>query len=183
MKLPIFGGKIMLRNLFLIAAALLLASCGEMAALVSQTKTVAAPREEVFKKMFGTDGANFSDIPLVTNGGSTRLYELVVQKGDPGFAQIAPKERPDATKVKLAVAMEIPRETHIIYSVDDGAIRGGLKFTFEELAPGKTRVSFTIDELTGHDTKGLTVNTLKLHALGRDALNKLDDFEEVKEPA
>lgn len=173
----------MLRNLLLIGAALLLGSCGRMAELVSQTKTVAAPREQVFKKMFGTDGGQFDGIPLVTNGGSTRLYELVVQKGDPGFAQIAPKERPDATKVKLAVAMEIPRETHIIYSVDDGAIQAGLKFSFEELTPGQTRVSFTIDELTGHDTEGLTVNTLKLHALGRDALNKLDDFEEVKEPA
>ena len=171
-----------MRNLLLIGAALLLGSCGRMAELVSQTKTVAAPREQVFKKMFGTDGSQFDGIPLVTNGGSTRLYELVVQKGDPGFAQIAPKERPDATKVKLAVAMEIPRETHITYSVDDGAVQVGLKFTFEELAPDKTRVAFTIDDLTGHDTEGLAVNTVKLHALAREALDKLDDFEEVKEP-
>lgn len=173
----------MLRNLFLIAAALLLASCGEMAALVSQTRTVAAPREEVFKKMFGTDGANFSEIPLVTNGGSTRLYEMVAQKGDPGFEGLIPKERPDAQKIKFAVAMDIPRETHITYSVDDGAIQVGLKFTFEELAPDRTRVAFTIDDLTGHNTEGLAVNTIKLHALAREALDKLDDFEEVKEGA
>lgn len=173
----------MLRNLFLIVSALLLASCGQMTELISQTKTVAAPREEVFKKMFGTDGANFSGIPLVTNGGSTRLYELVMQKGEPGFEKMIPDERPEATKIKFAVAMEIPRETHIIYSVDDGALQAGMKFTFEELEPGKTRVAFTIDDLTGHDAKGLTVNTVKLHALGREALSKLDDFEEVKDPA
>lgn len=171
----------MLRNLLLIAAALLLTGCGKMAELVSQTKTVAAPREEVFAKMFGKDGKSFDGIPLVTNGGSTRLYEVVVQKGQPGFEQLVPKERPDASKIKLAVSMEIPRETHIIYSVDDGALQAGLKFTFEELAPGKTRVAFTIDDLTGHDTKGLAVNTIKLHALGRDALNKLNDFDEVKD--
>ncbi len=173
----------MMRNLFLIAAALLLAGCGKMAELVSQTKTVAAPREEVFQAMFGKDGSNFKDIPLVTNGGSSRLYEMVVEKGHPAFAQLVPKERPDAYKIKLAVQMDIPRETHIIYSVDDGALQAGLKFNFEELAPGKTRVAFTIDDLTGHDTKGLTVNTIKLHALGREALNKLDDFEEVEDAA
>ena len=91
----------MLRNLFLIAAALLLASCGEMAALVSQTKTVAAPREEVFKKMFGTDGANFRDIPLVTNGGSTRLYELVAKKGDPRFRGARPHGAPRRAKDQI----------------------------------------------------------------------------------
>lgn len=37
---------------------------------------------------------------------------------------------------------------HIICSVDDGASQAGLKFHFEELAPGKTRVAFTIDDLT-----------------------------------
>ncbi len=173
----------MLRNLILIAAALLLAGCGDMAALVSQTKTVAAPREEVFKKMFGTDGANFRDIPLVTNGGSSRLYELVVQKGQPGFETLIPDERPEAQKVRFAIEMNIPRETHILYSVDDGALQTGLKFTFDELAPGTTRVAFTIDDLTGHDAKGLMVNTAKMHAIAREALDRLDDFEEVKEPA
>lgn len=43
-----------------------------MAVLVSQTKTVVAPREEIFQAMFGKDGSNFKDIPLATNGGSTR---------------------------------------------------------------------------------------------------------------
>lgn len=171
----------MLRNLFVIVAAFFLGGCGDMVELVSQTKTVAAPREEVFKKMFGTDGAMFRDIPLVTNGGSNRLYELVLERNDPRWNLLAPKERPKAQKIKLAVTMEIPRETHIVYSVDDGALQTGLKFTFEELEPGKTRVAFTIDDLTGHDAEGMAVNTVKLHALARDALNKLDDFEEVKE--
>ena len=171
----------MIRKMITIAAMLLLAGCGDMVELVSQTKTVAAPREEVFKKMFG-DGSQ-TGLPLVTNGGSTRLYEVVIEKGDPQWSQIAPKERPDAQKVRMAVAMEIPRETHILYSVDDGALMTGLKFTFEELAPGKTRVAFTIDDLTGHDTEGLTVNAVKMHAIAREALNKLDDFDEVEEPA
>src|SRR3546814_18140766 len=95
--------------------------------------------------------------PYTTLFRSTRLYELVVEKGEPGFERIAPKQRPDAYKVKIAVAMEIPREAHMIYSVDDGALATGLKFTFEELAPDRTRVAFTVDELSGHDTEGLEI--------------------------
>jgi hypothetical protein len=162
------------------AAALLLAGCGDAVRLANQTKTVAAPREAVFAKMFGDDGA-FAGLPLVTNGGSDRLYELVVEKSDPHWAQIAPRQRPDAYKVKIAVQMDIPREAHLIYSVDDGALATGLKFNFEELAPDRTRVTFTIDELTGDDTDGLAVNTGKLRGIARDALRKLDAFDAAKD--
>lgn len=172
----------MFRMIIPIAAMLLATGCGKMAELVNQTRTVAAPREQVFAKMFGNDSA-FTGLPLVTNGGSTRLYELVVQKGEPGFEQMVPDERPEAQKVKIAVAMEIPREAHLIYSVDDGALTTGLKFTFDELAPDRTRVAFAIDDLTGTETKGLAVNRSALTEIARDALGKLDDFEEVKEPA
>lgn len=170
----------MLRMMVPIAAMLLATGCGKVAELANQTRTVAAPREEVFAKMFGDDSA-FAGLPLVTNGGSTRLYELVAQKGEPGFEQLVPDERPDAYKVKVAVAMEIPREAHLIYSIDDGALATGLKFTFEELAPDRTRVAFSIDDLTGHGAKGLAVNRFALQKIARDALNKLDDFDEVKE--
>ena len=170
----------MLRSLILAAALLLTAGCGKSIELVSQTRTVAAPREQVFAKMFDDDGA-FTGLPLVTNGGSERLYELVVEKNDPLWSQVAPKERPDAYKVKIAVAMTIPREAHLIYSVDDGALATGLKFTFDELAPDRTRVAFTVDELTGHDTEGLAVNMVKLHSIARDALKKLDDFDAVED--
>ncbi|KQZ69586.1 hypothetical protein ASE06_01855 [Sphingopyxis sp. Root214] len=172
----------MLRMMVPIAAMLLATGCGKMAELANQTRTVAAPREQVFAKMFGNDSA-FTGLPLVTNGGSTRLYELVVQKGEPGFDTMIPDERPEAQKVKIAVAMEIPREAHLIYSVDDGALTTGLKFTFEELAPARTRVAFTVDELKGHDAKGLMVNRIVLEKIARDALDRLDDFEEAKEPA
>lgn len=172
----------MLRTMILIAAMLLATGCGKVAELANQTKTVAAPREEVFAKMFGDD-SDFAGLPLVTNGGSTRLYELVAEKGDPEFPKLVPDERPEAYKVKVAVAMEIPREAHLIYSVDDGALATGLKFTFEELAPDRTRVAFTIDDLTGHGAKGLAVNRFALATIARDALDKLDDFDEVKGPA
>ncbi len=172
----------MYRTMIMIAAMLLATGCGKMAELVNQTRTVAAPREQVFAKMFGNDGA-FTGLPLVTNGGSTRLYELVVQKGEPGFDTMIPDERPDAQKVKIAVAMEIPREADLIYSVDDGALTTGLKFTFDEMAPDRTKVAFTIDDLTGHGSKGLMVNRSALQKIARDALDKLDDFEAVKEPA
>ncbi len=172
----------MFRMIVPVAAMLLATGCGKMAELVDQTRTVAAPREEVFAKMFG-DGSDFTGLPLVTNGGSTRLYELVAQKGEPGFEKMVPDERPDAYKIKIAVAMEIPREAHLIYSVDDGALTTGLKFTFEELAPDRTKVAFTIDDLTGDGAKGLEVNRSALRKIARDALDKLDDFEEAKEPA
>lgn len=172
----------MLRITILIAAMLLATGCGKVAELANQTRTVAAPREEVFAKMFGDD-SDFASLPLVTNGGSTRLYELVAEKGDPEFQKLVPDERPEAYKVKIAVAMEIPREAHLIYSLDDGALATGLKFTFEELAPDRTRVAFTIDDLTGDGAKGLAVNRFALAKIARDALEKLDDFDEVKEPA
>lgn len=172
----------MLRHIVLGTALLLTSGCGKAIELVSQTRTVAAPREEVFAKMFGDEGA-FAGLPMVTNGGSTRLYELVVEKRDPLWPQIAPKERPEAYKVKIAIAMEIPREAHLTYSVDDGALSTGLKFTFDELAPDRTRVAFTTDELTGHDTEGLTVNTAKLRSIARDALQKLDGFDKVEDAA
>ena len=171
----------MLRMIIPVLAILLATGCGKVAELANQTRTVAAPREEVFAKMFG-DGSAFSGLPLVTNGGSTRLYELVAEKGDPEFAQLIPKERPDAYKVKIAVAMEIPREAHLIYSVDDGALATGLKFTFDDLAPDRTRVAFTIDELTGDDAEGLAVNRFALRNVARRALDKLNDFDEVEEP-
>lgn len=171
-----------MRTMLMIAAMLLATGCGKMAELVNQTRTVAAAREQVFAKMFGNDSV-FTGLPFVTNGGSTRLYELVVQKGEPGFDTMVPDERPDAQKIKIAVAMEIPREAHLIYSVDDGALTTGLKFTFDELAPDRTKVAFTIDDLTGHGSKGLMVNRSALQKIARDALDKLDDFEEVEEPA
>ena len=172
----------MLRMMMAMAAMLLTAGCGKMIELANQTRTVAAPREDVFARMFGDDGA-FAGLPLVTNGGSTRLYELVAEKGEPGFEELIPDKRPEAYKVKIAVAMEIPREAHLIFSVDDGALTPGLKFTFEELAADRTRVAFTIDELAGHDAKGLAVNRVVLHKIARDALEKLDDFDEAEEAA
>lgn len=172
----------MLRVIVPIAAMLLATGCGEIAELANQTRTVAAPREEVFAKMFGDD-SSFTNLPLVTNGGSTRLYERIAQKGEPGFEALVPDERPEAHKIRIAVAMEIPREAHLIYSVDDGGLSTGLKFTFEELAPDRTRVAFKIDELTGDGAKGLQVNRSVLRDIARDALGKLDDFEAVDEPA
>lgn len=176
------GGLVMIRHLILIAAMLFATGCSKVIELTNQTRTVAAPREEVFAKMFG-DGSAFGGLPLVTNGGSTRLYELVAQKGEPGFEKMVPKQRPDAYKVKIAVAMEIPREAHLIYSVDDGALSTGLKFTFEELAPDRTRVTFAVDDLTGDGADGLTVNRVALHRIARTALGRLDEFDEAKEPA
>src|SRR3546814_17019538 len=53
----IAGGYSMLRMMMAIAAMLLAAGCGKMIELANQTRTVAAPREEVFASMFGDDGA------------------------------------------------------------------------------------------------------------------------------
>src|SRR3546814_12804299 len=136
-----FGGDVMLRSMFLGCALVRTAGCGKMIERANQTRTVAAPLEDVFARMFGDDGA-FAGLPLVTNGGSTRLYEIVAEKGEPGFEKLIPDERPEAYKVKLAVSMEIPRAAHLSYSVVDGALRTGLNFTFYELALTRTPVAF-----------------------------------------
>lgn len=164
-------------SLSLLIAVPALAGCGGVD-LADRTRTVAAPREEVFASMFGDDGA-FAGMPLVSNGGSSRLYELVIDKNHPQWAQVAPKQRPDAHKVTVAIRMEIPRKAHLIYDVDNGALRTGLHFAFEELGPRQTRVSFTTDGLSGDDTEGLTVNSAALRRIARDALGKLDRFDEA----
>lgn len=169
----------MIRSFTLIAATLILAACGRLAELTSQTRTVAAPRAAVFAEMFG-DGSKLG-LPMISNGGSTRRYELVVKKGDPHWRQVAPENWPEAHKVKLAVALEIPREAHITYAVNDDALRTGLKFTLEDVAPDRTRIDFAIDELTGTASEGMTVNTVKMHAIAREALGKLDSFDTVKD--
>ncbi|WP_260581050.1 hypothetical protein [Sphingopyxis sp. PET50] len=79
----------MMRKFTMIAAMLFLAGCGKAIELVSQTRTVAAPREEVFARMFG-DGTD-TGLPLVTNGGSTKLYELVVERNDPEWSSGRPE--------------------------------------------------------------------------------------------
>src|SRR3546814_3885339 len=108
-----------------------------------------------------------------TNGGSTRQDESVADEGELWYEKLIPDELPEAYKVKIAVAMEIPREAHLIYSVDDGALRTGLKFTFEELAPDRTRVAFTIDELTGDGAKGLEVNRSEEHTSELQSLMRI----------
>src|SRR3546814_1266596 len=95
----------MLRSMFLGAALLLTAGCGKMIELANQTRTVAAPREDVFARLFGDDGA-FAGLPLATNGGATRLYEIVAEKGEPGFEKLIPDQRPEAYTVKIAAEME-----------------------------------------------------------------------------
>lgn len=172
----------MIRKMAMLAAMLLLAGCGKVVELANQTRTVAAPREAVFEKMFG-DAGEFTGLPLVSNGGSSRTYELVVQKGDREWPMIAPKQRPDAYQVKIMVQMEIPSETHMVYSIDEGAVVAGLKFNLEELAPDRTKVSFSIDELSGTDTAGLEVNSGAVTKIARSALKKLDSFNKVDEPS
>src|SRR3546814_6351830 len=76
---------------------------------------------------------------LVT-GVQTCALPIFAEKGEPGFEKLAPGERPEAYKVKIAVAMEVPREAHLIYSVDDGALTTGLKRS-EERRVGKECVS------------------------------------------
>lgn len=83
----------MLRMIVPIAAMLLATGCGKVAELASQTRTVAAPREEVFAKMFGDDSA-FTGLPLVTNGGSTRLYEMVSERATPNLQRSRQRNAP-----------------------------------------------------------------------------------------
>jgi uncharacterized protein YndB with AHSA1/START domain len=165
-----------MRLLFAVAISVLLAACGQADALreLARTEiTVDAPRAEVFDTAFDVKGLS-REIPLVSNTGTDQLFELIVDEQTPGWDTMKPKSVPFAEKVKLTMRLEDRREAVMRYSVNDGAVRAGVRWQFEDVDGGGTKVSFDLLPLEGTRTEGLTINQLELRMLARQSLDKIE---------
>jgi hypothetical protein len=165
-----------MRRLFTVMASLLLAACGQADALRELAKTeitVEAPRAEVFDTAFDVKDLSRS-IPLVSNTGTDQLFELIVDERTPGWDKMKPEFVPFAESIKLTMRLEDRREAVMRYSVNDGEVRAGVSWQFEDVEGGGTKVSFDLLPLEGTRTEGLTINQLELRMLARQSLDKIE---------
>ena len=126
-----------MRLLFLAPLMLALTGCGGLKELAKTEMTVNAPRAEVFDTAFPVDQLKRS-IPLVTNGGTDQLFELVVDETSPDWERMKPDAVPFAKKVKLTMELEDRREATLRFSVNDGEVKTGVKWHFEDVDGGGT---------------------------------------------
>ena len=162
-----------MRLLFLAPLLLALSACGGLKELAKTEMTVNAPRAEVFDTAFPVDDLKRS-IPLVTNGGTDQLFELVVDETSPDWERMKPDAVPFAKKIKLTMELEDRREATLRFSVNDGEVKTGVKWMFEDLDGGGTKVSFDLMPLEGDRTEGLTINRPELRALARQSLDRIE---------
>jgi uncharacterized protein YndB with AHSA1/START domain len=162
-----------MRMLFLAPLLLALTACGAVKDLAKTELTVNAPRAEVFDTAFPVDQLKRS-IPLVTNAGTDQLFELEVDSSSDDWEDVKPDAVPFAEKIKLTFTLEDRREARMRYSVNDGEVKTGVTWKFEDMPGGGTKVSFDIMPLEGKRTDGLTINQLELRALARESLDKIE---------
>lgn len=162
-----------MRMMAILAASLLLAGCGKVAELAKTEITVNAPRAEVFDTAFDVKNLSRS-IPLVSNSGTDQLFELIVDDTDPDWSTVKPSAVPFAERIKLTFRLEDRREASLRYSVNDGEVKTGVTWQFEDVAGGGTKVSFDLLPLEGSRTDGLTINQLELRGMAREALDKIE---------
>ncbi len=170
-------------RLLLIAPIMLaLAACGAVKDLVKTEMTVNAPRAEVFDTAFPVDDLKRS-IPLVTNSGTDQLFELIVDEQSAGWEGMKPDAVPFAEKIKVTMTLEDRREAKLRYSINDGEVKTGVIWHFEDIAGGGTKVSFDLMPLEGKRIEGLTINQLELRALARKSLDKIERMAKERGPA
>ncbi len=162
-----------MRTMIAIAAALLLAACGKVSELAKTEITVNAPRAEVFDTAFVVDELKRS-IPLVSNSGTDQLFELHIDETSPQWESVRPKAVPFAKELTVKVALEDRREASIRFIVNGDAVKSGVRWTFEDVEGGGTKVSFDIMPLEGNRTEGLTLNQLELRSMARQSLDRIE---------
>jgi uncharacterized protein YndB with AHSA1/START domain len=171
-----------MRLVFLAVFMLALGGCGAVKDLAKTELTVNAPRAEVFDTAFPVDQLKRS-IPLVTNAGTDQLFELEVDSTSEDWDDVKPKEVPFAEKIKLTFNLEDRREARLRFSVNDGEVKTGVTWKFEDMPGGGTKVSFDLMPLEGTRTDGLTINQLELRKLARESLDKIERMAKERGPA
>lgn len=161
-----------MRFILSILIGLSLAACSQVRELAKTEMTVNAPRAEVFDTAFPVEDLKRS-IPLVTNSGTDQLFELVLDDRTPGWERMKPEAIPFATKIKVTMSLEDRREAKLRYSINDGEVKTGVVWHFEDVGGG-TKVSFDLLPLEGTRTDGLTVNQLELRILARQSLDRIE---------
>lgn len=162
-----------MRLLILAPIMLALGACGAVKELAKTELTVNAPRAEVFDTAFPVDQLKRS-IPLVTNAGTDQLFELEVDSKSEDWDDVKPKAVPFAEKIKLTFNLEDRREARLRFSVNDGEVKTGVTWKFEDMPGGGTKVSFDLMPLEGSRTDGLTINQLELRAMARESLDRIE---------
>lgn len=151
---------------------LALTACSQVRELAKTEMTVNAPRAEVFDTAFPVDDLKRS-IPLVSNSGTDQLFELILDDRTPGWEQMKPDAVPFAKKIKVTMNLEDRREARLRYSINDGEVKTGVIWHFEDMGGG-TKVSFDLLPLEGTRTEGLTINQLELRMLARQSLDRIE---------
>ncbi|NJS15605.1 MAG: SRPBCC family protein [Sphingopyxis sp.] len=167
-------------RLFLAALlTLLLGACGSVKELAKTEITVNAPRAEVFDAAFDVEGLKRS-VPLVSNTGTRQLFELVLDDQSPQWNSIKPAAVPFAKKLKIVIELENRRDAEIRWSINDGEVKTGVTWQFEDMTEGATKVSFDLLPLEGERSEGLTLNQLELRAMARQSLDKIEAMAEKR---
>lgn len=174
-----------MRLLILAPFLLALGACGEMNGLKELVRTeisVNAPRAEVFDTAF--DVAELAEsLPLVSNTGTDQQFEMIVDEQSPGWEAMKPDAVPFAKKVKISITLEDRRDAKLRFSINDGEVKSGVTWHFEDVPGGGTKVSFDLMPLEGDRTEGLTVNQLELRKLARQSLDKIERLAQERGPA
>lgn len=173
-----------MRPMVLTPLLLALTACGGMSELKELAKTeisVNAPRDEVFDTAFDVEDISRS-LPLVSNTGTDQQFEMIVDEQSPGWAKMKPDAVPFATKIKVTITLEDRRDAKLRYSINDGEVKTGVTWHFEDVSGGGTKVSFDLMPLEGNRTEGLTINQLELRMLARESLDKIERMAKERGP-
>ena len=174
-----------MRLLILAPLMLALGACSGMDGLKELAKTeisVNAPRDEVFDTAF--DVADLArSMPLVSNTGTDQQFEMIVDEQTPGWDAMRPDAVPFAKKIKVTMTLEDRRNAKLRYSINDGEVKTGVTWHFEDVSGGGTKVSFDLMPLEGDRTEGLTINRLELRMLARQSLDKIERMAKERGPA
>lgn len=174
-----------MRLLILAPLMLALGACSGMGGLKELAKTeisVNAPRDEVFDTAFDV-AALARSMPLVSNTGTDQQFEMIVDEQTPGWDAMKPDAVPFAKKIKVTMTLEDRRHAKLRYSINDGEVKAGVTWHFEDVSGGGTKVSFDLMPLEGERTEGLTINRLELRMLARQSLDKIERMAKDRGPA
>jgi uncharacterized protein YndB with AHSA1/START domain len=162
-----------MRLLLAAVLTLVLGACSAVKDLAKTEITVNAPRAEVFDAAFVVDDIKRT-IPLVSNTGTRQLFELVLDEKSPQWSSIKPKAVPFAKKLKIMITLADRRDAEIRWSINDGEVKTGVTWQFEDMGEGATKMSFDLLPLEGNRSDGLTLNQLELRAMARESLDKVE---------
>lgn len=154
---------------------LILAGCSQVSELAKTEIIVNAPRAEVFDTVFVVDELK-TFIPLINNSGTDQLFELKIDEKSPRWKSLRPKEIDFAKELMIRIVLEDRRFAKISWTINNDDVKTGVKWEFEDMGDGRTKISFDLLPLEGDRTEGLTLNQMELRLMARQSLDKIEDM-------